>query len=245
MKRALFAVTLVSAGLLALGPVFAAPPGVSTGASATETAGRSARQKQVNPPPPPPAPTAVYRITINIAFDTSTHPGTAPGNAHVSNPVIATHSIPGAMFVVGGFASPGIETMAELGRTDTLVPELNAKPQVGTVQVTGGLFGIGTRVVDVTLTHSDDMISMVTMLAPSPDWFIGFADLDMLGYGGWRQSASFPLNSYDAGTDSGPNFNSNDADTQPSETISGPRDPAFIASAGQNPFGTVSITRIG
>ncbi len=229
--------------MLAAGGALAASGVVSTSAAATEPAGRSAAQTVVNAPPPPPAATARYRITIDIAFDASTHPGTAPPNPHVSPPVIATHRGSGVMF--GAFATRGVEAMAELGQTVPLVAELRANPDVADVQVTTGVAGIGTRTVLVDLTHSADSLSLVTMLAPSPDWFIGFADLDLLGYGGWVPSVTFALGNYDAGTDSGAQFTSPNADTQPRQPISGPRDAAFVAAAGQNPFGTVTITRIG
>jgi hypothetical protein len=198
---------------------------------------------QVEPPPAP--PTARYTVTMNIVWTSSTHPGTVPSGAHVSSPVLAVHQTPGAMFVVNGLASPGIEAMAERGATSGLVAELGSTPGVSSVQTRAGVTGSGSRSFTIDVTQADDLISMVTMLAPSPDWFLGFGDLDLFVGGAWVDTFTFPLANYDAGTDSGSNFTSGDADTQPPLPISGPRDAPFIAAAAENPFGTVTITRIG
>ena len=230
------------AGSLVVGVVGAAPSGVSTSARATQSAVRSATQTQVVPPAAP--STARYRVTINIGFNSITHPGLAPVGAHVSDPVIATHGAPGAMFAVGEFASAGIESMAERGLTAPLLAELRADPSVREATTTDGVTGVGTRSVELQLEQSADLLSLVTMLAPSPDWFIGFADLDLFVDGAWAVRVELPLGSYDAGTDSGSRFVSNDADTQPRQPIAGPGDAEFVSAAAQQPFGTVVIARI-
>lgn len=221
----------------------AAGLGIDSGATAVDRADRGDEQVQVNPPPA--TFSATYRITLDVAWTASTHPGTVPGNAHVSPAVVAVHGSNGAMFVVGGLASNGLEAMAERGSTGALVAELNGTAAVSTVQVGSTIFGSGTNSFVVELTQNSELISLVTMLAPSPDWFTGFADRDLFVGGQWVDGASFPLGNYDAGTDSGGNFTSGNADTQPAQTISGPRDATFVTAASQNPFGSITITRIG
>lgn len=220
---------------------FAVP--FDAGVTATERAERSAEQTQVIAPPAP--PTAQYRLTLTIDWTRATHPGTLPPNAHVSRPIVATHSTPGAMFQRGALASPGIESMAETGAVNTLLSELGANPGVTFSAIDAGVFGTANRVFTFTLDQNADLVSLTTMLAPSPDWFVGFADRDMFVDGAWIESASFPLGNYDAGTDSGSGFQSPNADTQPQTVITGPADPAFSAALAENPFGAVSIERIG
>jgi hypothetical protein len=247
MLRRLIAVTAML-GAIALGgaSIAAMEPAVTGPAAVLDTAVRG-EQVQVNPPPPPPAtPTARYRVTLNVNWTSATHPGTLPGNAHLSAPVLAVHGAPGAMFTVGGASSPGIEAMAERGSTGTLVAELNANDQVISVRTGAGVPApaVGTRTFDVTVLQLDHRISLVSMLAPSPDWFVGF-DLATFVDNQWIGSVTMPLGNYDAGTDSGSGFTSGNADTNPAQNISGPRDGSFAAAVGEGAFGTVTITKIG
>ena len=57
------------------------------------------------------------------------------------------------------------------------------------------------------------------MVAPSPDWFVGVSGLDLRPGGTWVSSLTVDLFSYDAGTDSGPNFTSPNTDTNPQDPI--------------------------
>ena len=213
------------------------------GVSASERAVRSETQTPVIVPPAP--TTARYRLTLSIDWTRTTHPATLPPNAHVSRPIVASHATPGAMFQRGAPASPGIESMAETGALNTLLAELRSDPSV-TFSATGAaVFGTGARVFTFSLDQNADLVSLTTMLAPSPDWFLGFADRDMFVDGAWIETASFPLGNHDAGTDSGSRFLSANSDTQPQGVISGPVDAAFAEAVAENPFGTVLIERIG
>jgi len=199
------------------------------------------------PPPPPAADTATYRVTLVGNWVAATHPTTLPGNAHFSDPVIAVHGAPGAMFTVGQNASPGIEEMAEVGRTSTLLGELGAMPGVIFADVASGIDAPATsdRSFDITVTQAAPLVSLVTMLAPSPDWFVGFADQTVFVDGQWIDGVAFDLGNYDAGTDSGPGFSSDNAATSPAAPVDGPRDDAFAAAAAEGVFGTVTITKTG
>lgn len=244
IRRTALASIVAAAAALAVGTAVAIGPSISAPATVLAVAERGVME-QVNPPPA--AATAVYRVTLNINWTSATHPGTLPGNAHVSAPVVAVHSTPGAMFAVGAQASPGIEAMAERGVTSTLVNELRASGLATEVRTGAGVPfpAVGTRTFDVSVSQSANRISLVTMLAPSPDWFVGFADRSTFVDSQWIESATFALGNYDSGTDSGPSFTSGNADSQPRQTISGPRDAAFAAAAAQAPFGSVTITKVG
>lgn len=226
-------------------PATAAGPTISAGAEATAPADRGEEQVQVDPPPA--APTARYRVTLAVDWTGATHPTTLPGNAHVSAPVLAVHSTPGAVFTSGGQASAGVEQMAETGSTSTLVAELSGNAQVAIVRTAAGVPApaVGSRTFDIDVDQSTHLISAVTMLAPSPDWFVGFADSATFVDGQWITSQTFPLRNYDAGTDSGATFTAGNSDTRPQQPISGPGDAAFSSAAAEGAFGTVTITKIG
>ncbi|MEM9515944.1 MAG: spondin domain-containing protein [Actinomycetota bacterium] len=216
---------------------------IDTPATALETAVRG-DSEQIRPQ----ASTARYQVTITTTWTAATHPGTLPPDPHVSPSVLAAHGRPGDLFAAGAPASPGIEIMAELGGTTTLLSELAANPTVNSTD-TGRRIDTDTAAVTdqlvVDVTQQNGYLSLVTMLAPSPDWFIGFADVAVFGASGWEQRIVLDLGNYDAGTDSGVDFTSGNIDTQPPQLISGPRDAPFQIAAGQGRFGFAVIERIG
>lgn len=221
------------------GGVDAAPTSVEGSATASQ------RAERLTPPTPPPAASATYTVTLAITWDASTHPTTLPPNSHVSPPVVVTHGEVGDLFVRGAAASAGIERMAETGATSQLRFEMANDPTVSSVQTGSSLFGSGERRFEVTVTTEAALASLVTMLAPSPDWFVGVRDVDLFAGGSWADEVTVELRNYDAGTDSGPDFTSPNADTQPAVAIGGPRDAAFVAAAAEGSFGSVTFVRTG
>lgn len=220
---------------------------IDTPATVLDTAVRG-ESEQIRPLPSPQPPTARYRVTITQTWDGSTHPGTLPPNPHTSPAVLAAHGRAGDLFAAGALASPGIELMAETGAIGTLRAELTANPTVSDIDNGRGIDTDTTPdndQLEVTVTQQNALLSLVTMLAPSPDWFIGFSDVSVFGTNGWEQRIVLDLGNYDSGTDSGVGFTSGDIDTQPPQLISGPRDAPFQAAAGQNRFGFAVIERIG
>jgi hypothetical protein len=96
--------------------------------------------------------------------------------------------------------------------------------------------------IDFTVSSSHPLISVVTMVAPSPDWFLGVNGLSLVEDGVWVSELSVPLLVWDAGTDSGVSYASPNADVTPHLPISlqsgiGPLAGNFI------PFGTFTFTR--
>ena len=63
-------------------------------------------------------------------------------------------------------------------------------------------------------------VSLITMIAPSPDWFVGVDSYDLCGADGkWKESGMKELPAWDAGTDSGMNFASKNSPTMPYDVI--------------------------
>ena len=215
-------------------PVADAPPDTEAPVEATDA-------------PPTAADTATYRVTLAVNWVAATHPTTLPGNAHFSDPVIAVHGAPGTLFAVGQPASAGIEEMAEVGRTGTLLDELSTAASLTSADSTNGIDAPATaeRSFDITVTQDAPLVSLVTMLAPSPDWFVGIADQNTFVDGQWIDAVTVEFGNYDAGTDSGSGFSSDNADTSPKEPVAGPRDDAFAAAAAEAAFGTVTMTKTG
>lgn len=236
---------VAAAGVLTFAPVFAAGD-IIGGASVNEPAERG-EQTQIVAPPQRPAPAfATSQVSFNFNWTNSTHPGTLPRNAHFSGPVIAVHNTPGAMFERGAPASQGIENMAERGSQAVLRSELAANPAVSSFDSTGGTgtIGIGTRTFSITASQGFDLVSMVSMIAPSADWFVGLRNFDIFVDGAWVGNSAFNAANYDAGTNTGDNFGVC-CETAPRGVVSGPAEPGFAAAAAQKPFAAITITRTG
>ncbi|MCA8969660.1 MAG: spondin domain-containing protein [Planctomycetes bacterium] len=211
--------------------------------------------------------TAVYELTFQSTWSAQTHPIDFPSFPHYSSLIGATHDATVSFWDSGSIASPGIEAMAERGATSTLTAEVNQAIQKGAANrvVTGPGLGVspGSTKTRITIDATHPRLTLVTMLAPSPDWFVGVSGLDLTKNGQWIDQITVPLHVYDAGTDSGPTYTSPDMDTQPREKIaiittkSGPflNAPTIVGSfvirrlaetrvygCGVNPMGSFEVT---
>jgi hypothetical protein len=62
-------------------------------------------------------------------------------------------------------------------------------------------------------------VSLISMVAPSPDWFVGVSGLSLWDGNAWTESLSIDLMPYDAGTEQGDLFSLNNLATVPQATI--------------------------
>lgn len=190
---------------------------------------------------------ARYTVTFDTVWSDATHPDVMfPGNPHFSGLIGATHSEPHIVWTPGGMATPGIENMAETGGKSPLNSEIESYIANGDAEhlLSGG--GIGRSPSSVALAFdistAHPLVSLVSMIAPSPDWFVGVYNLSLCENNAWVQERVVDLLAWDAGTDDGstylsPNFNSNPQ--QPISLIEG--DP-FLFNGQLPPLGTFTFT---
>ncbi|MEM1183223.1 MAG: spondin domain-containing protein [Acidobacteriota bacterium] len=164
-------------------------------------------------------------VTFDATWSQATHPVDWPGNAAHFSPLIgATHNDQVIFWQPGDLASPGVRAVAEFGSTGTFSGEINTEIGLGTADavVSGPAVGISPDTVmttfDVELSHS--LLTLITMIAPSPDWFVGVHDEPLFENGSWISQKVVDLRPYDAGTDSGVSFFSGDQITIPAQPIS-------------------------
>ena len=116
-------------------------------------------------------------------------------------------------------AAQGIQNVAELGSKSAFTKEVNTAISSGTaagVLSTGGISGTQTEVsLTATLTPTHPLLTLVSMVAPSPDWFVGVTSQVLYQNGVWVDKLTVPLEVYDTGTDSGVSFASADLATRP------------------------------
>ncbi len=171
-----------------------------------------------------PAFNAQYRVTFEADWSASTHPENFPSDPHFSGLIGATHNNEAHLWQMGEIATPGIALMAETGSKSILNTEINALINSNLVQNLLSGEGIsdspGTVNLNFELSQEYPLVSLVSMIAPSPDWFIGVNSLNMRQNNQWREQFNVELKAYDAGSDSGSNYTSANTPTNPPDPIS-------------------------
>jgi len=162
-----------------------------------------------------------------------------------------THKTRDIVWVRNGtkVATPGIETMAENGVTGTLLAEMDGYIANGDAGVkivaASGLSATGAVSVMFTTTMDHPLLSVVTMVAPSPDWFVGVANFDLCQGGTWIDDVTVDLDTvYDAGTDNGASFTSGDIDQTPHLPIRLVADEGNHFLGAHPPIATLRIRRV-
>ena len=82
------------------------------------------------------------------------------------------------------------------------------------------------------------------MIAPSPDWFTGAADVALMQGEAWIDSVTLPLWAWDAGTDAGETYTAPNADSQPRQSVRLLATPHFLSSDGLIPVGVARLRRV-
>ncbi len=219
-----------------------------TGTKAADWEVNTNPQKCAVAPPPASTSAARYQVTFNAAWSASTHPTDFPSNPHFSGLIGLTHTANTALFELGGTASQGIINMAETGSKNPLTAEIQAIIDGGQGQtlVSGG--GVGTSPGSVSLEfaieNSHPLVSITTMIAPSPDWFVGVRDLNLFEGGNWVNSKTVEVANYDAGSDSGVSFASGNQATSPLGTIMMITDGPLVVNGAIPSMGTMTFTRV-
>jgi len=194
--------------------------------------------------------TARYQVVFDATWSQATHPTNWPGNPHFSGLVGGTHNESVHFWRDGETASEGTRLMAELGQKTTLLNEIVPAIANGTAQfqLSGG--GISPSPGSVSLTFPQPMrrdfslVTLVSMIAPSPDWFVGVDSLNLIENGQWVTNQIVTLYGRDAGTDSGASYASPDAITVPRGVVTQFAGFPAIQNGVIVPFGTFTFTRL-
>jgi hypothetical protein len=157
-------------------------------------------------------------------WSAAVHPIDFPTDAHFSRLIGATHNEAVSFWKPGGIATQGIESMAETGGTSLLTDEIEEAVSAGNactvIKGSGVNPSPGSASVTFSVGSDRPLVTLTTMVAPSPDWFLGVQSLSLVDENGdWVSELTVDLSVYDAGTDSGVSFTSEDDDTNPREAI--------------------------
>jgi len=187
--------------------------------------------------------TARYTVRFDSIWSAATHPVDYPPGAHYS-PLIGTVHNDGVLFwQQGQLASEGIERMAEQGRSQPFDQEVAAAVAAGNAREfleVPGFRSPGAITLDFTIEAAKPFVTLVAMLAPSPDWFVGVSGLPLMENGDWVAEKRVTLWPWDAGTDSGTTYAAENRDTNPAQPI---RRITILPIGNGVPVGTFTFTR--
>ena len=193
------------------------------------------------------ADTAHYTVTFDGTWSAATHPLDYPDGAHFSGLVGATHNGEYDIFRQGGTATPGLEALSERGAHNPLDDEIRAAIAAGKA---GALFEgkvifgpPGQAMSQFDIDERFPHVSIAAMIAPSPDWFAGAADVALRENGAWVDQKTVTLYAWDAGTDDGMTYKAMDADAMPRGTVAPNGAAPFQMGGKPIPVATSTFTR--
>jgi len=169
-----------------------------------------------------------YTVVLKSRWTSGNFPLEYPAAGVVSGPhfsglIGATHAAGYDIFTEGTMPTPGLERLSEEGKHAPLDDEIRSAISAGTA---GALFETGalrdfadSLVTTFEISQTHPLVTLVTMVAPSPDWFTGVNGLALFQNGQWIDEVRVTVYGWDAGTDSGTTYSSPDKETSPRQPI--------------------------
>jgi hypothetical protein len=192
--------------------------------------------------------TANYTVTFQGTWSNTTHPtANFPSNAHWSDLVGVTHNNSIIFVGAGMLATTGIENVAEGGIDDDFNLEAQNAITTGSADVTfdqpfDAFSPTSSASVAITVDKDFPLLSLASMIAPSPDWMIQVNSLSFTDTNGdWIPSIVVDLFPYDAGTEDGDTYSFNNPETVPQQPIASLQNSAPFSNAK---VGTLTISLI-
>jgi len=188
---------------------------------------------------------AIYEVTLDMDWSGTTHAGYFPDGAHVSPFVAWTHLGGNRIFCLGEPSSAGMEKMAELGGTVTLELEIEeeiSKNVIATYVTSNRIDVPGMEKENIEVLETHTSITLVSMLAPSSDWFLSVQEISLVNQNGeFVESLEVPFVFYDAGTEEGKDFSAKNPATEPQGVITKLE---TLPLGSLPPFGKVRFNKI-
>ena len=167
------------------------------------------------------ASAATYEVTFQGNWTLESTPGGVVSSAHFTTLIGAAHNDDVTFWQSGGRASPGVEEVAETGFTSRFRSELEASPHAAAIisqSVTFG--GTGSATFSIDVTGDRPLVTLLSMIGPSPDWFVGINGRSLLDASDqWEPRVEIDLFPYDAGTEEGDEFSLSNPATDPQGVI--------------------------
>ena len=196
---------------------------------------------------------ATYTVTVTPLWLPTNFPVDYPQpgiftGPHFSGVIGASHSERFTLFKLGNPPSAGLERLSEMGKHDPLDAEIKAAIGNGGV---GALFESDpnkelptkTQVFTIAVDAKHPLVSMAQMIAPSPDWFAGVANVNLMDGGKFVAEKTVDEMAYDSGGDDGTSYTATDLDASPKKPTSMASSKHFAVNGKAMPVARVTFKR--
>ena len=190
---------------------------------------------------------AEYTLVLRSNWTAANHPVEYPaGAAHFSGIIGTAHDASFALFQDGAMPTPGLEALSEMGKHTPLDMEIRVADSAGhsaNLFTTGPLKNFSDSIVaTLRVDAKHPTVSLVAMIAPSPDWFAG-ASANLMENGTWAASKTIQLYAWDSGGDDGQTYKAADRDNNPKKATRQAMSRHFVMNGAPVPVSTVVLTR--
>ena len=174
-----------------------------------------------------------------------------PPNVHFTYFAGMVHNSTSSLWMPGQNSSLGIKNVAENGGLTQIIHEVDSILALNN-SISHIAFpppsAIGMVTSNIHCNSNFSYVSFASMIAPSPDWFIGVHDLNLYNNKVWQTDTLINLYVYDAGTKEGDAFSMTGAATIPQQTIilQTPAKATVLANGNSSlpPIATVRFTKL-
>lgn len=195
---------------------------------------------------------AEYTLVFKSTWTAANHPFEYPtanpiSGPHFSGIIGAAHNGSFSLFREGAMPTPGLEALSETGKHTPLDTEIRAAESAGAAAnlfTTGPLKEFSDSIVTTfRVDASHPMVSFVAMIAPSPDWFTGAANVTLMENGAWAASRTLQLYAWDSGGDDGATYKAADRNNEPKKAVMQSMSRHFAMNGQAVPVATVTLIR--
>jgi hypothetical protein len=133
-----------------------------------------------------------------------------------------THNSNAWLWKPGILASPGTESMAENGNAIPMLAEIDSmviRGNAGALIVSLAPALTGSQPVSFYTNSNYPYLSVISMIAPTPDWFVGLSNFNLYNNNSWITDTTINLFVYDAGTEDGDVFSYSNPATSPQQNV--------------------------
>ncbi len=162
------------------------------------------------------------RYSIEVTGKWSLPDFTVPAGVHFTNFAGMVHNQKSFLWQEGKLASIGVENVAETGSISVLLLEIDTMIEKNTALSLVLFTPPGATTVKkatISCNSNYSYLSLVSMIAPSPDWMVGISNLNLYRNQNWLTDTTLNLFVYDAGTEDGDVFGYNNPATTPQQNI--------------------------
>jgi len=196
---------------------------------------------------------ATYKVEFTPAWTKANFPVEYPDTSlihkpHFSGWIGTAHNDAYDLFKEGTMPTPGLEALSEGGKHSPLDEEIRAAITAGNALMLSESEPLKdfskTATFNVTVNDAHPMVSLVAMIAPSPDWFAGVSDVNLKGNGDWIANKTLDVMAWDSGGDDGVTYLADDKDTNPKKPTMPNTAKQFMKDGKTMPVGQISFTKM-